>query len=102
MPDTPENQKVYPPPPNQKPGPGFPLARIAVLLSLATGACHDLAIAASQGTGIGESNVAVHWAMKPGWNPSPDGSNSNPRCVPESVQESVFLTIKQTKTPDSW
>src|SRR5208337_2464751 len=45
MPDTPANQAMYPQPPNQKPGLGFPLARITVLLSLATGACHDLAIA---------------------------------------------------------
>lgn len=57
MPDTPENQKVYPQPPNQKPGLGFPLARIAVLLSLATGACHDLAIAPYQGKGTGETNL---------------------------------------------
>jgi hypothetical protein len=57
MPDTPANQKVYPQPPNQKPGLGFPLARIAVLLSLATGACHDLAIAPYQGKGTGETNL---------------------------------------------
>jgi hypothetical protein len=57
MPDTPENQAVYPQPPNQKPGLGFPLARIAVLLSLATGACHDLAIASYQGKGTGETSL---------------------------------------------
>jgi hypothetical protein len=45
MPDTPANQAVYPQPPTQQPGLGFPLARIGLLLSLATGACHDLAIA---------------------------------------------------------
>jgi hypothetical protein len=45
MPDTPENQEVYPQPTNQEPGLGFPLARITVALSLATGACHDLEIA---------------------------------------------------------
>ena len=44
MPDTPENQAAYPQVYNQKPGIGFPLARVAVLLSLATGACHDLEI----------------------------------------------------------
>src|SRR3954471_24845670 len=38
MPDTPENQAAYPQPPTQQPGVGFPLARVAVLLSLATGA----------------------------------------------------------------
>jgi hypothetical protein len=45
MPDTPANQAEYPQPPTQQPGLGFPLARIGMLLSLATGACHDLAIA---------------------------------------------------------
>ena len=44
MPDTPENQASYPQPEAQQPGIGFPLARLAVLLSLATGACHDLAM----------------------------------------------------------
>src|SRR4051794_3502543 len=45
MPDTPANRAAYPQPVVQQPGIGFPLARVAVLLSLATGACHDLAIA---------------------------------------------------------
>ena len=36
MPDTPENRAVYPQPGVHQPGVGFPLARIAVLLSLAT------------------------------------------------------------------
>ncbi len=68
MPDTPENQEVYPQPPNQKPGLGFPLARIAVLLSLATGACHDLAIAPYQGKGTGETNLfrRMYDTLQPG------------------------------------
>jgi hypothetical protein len=57
MPDTGENQAVYPQPPNQKPGLGFPLARITVTLSLATGACHDLAIAPYKGKGTGEKTL---------------------------------------------
>jgi len=57
MPDTDENQETYPQPSSQKPGLGFPLARITVLLSLATGACHDLAIAPYQGKGTGEINL---------------------------------------------
>jgi hypothetical protein len=57
MPDTAENRAVYPQPPNQKPGIGFPLARIAVVLSLATGACHDLAIAPYKGKGTGEKTL---------------------------------------------
>ena len=57
MPDTPMNQLMYPQPPKQKPGLGFPLARIGVLLSLATGACHNLAIASYSGKGTGEISL---------------------------------------------
>src|SRR5215471_17853434 len=68
MPDTPPNQAAYPQPPQQQPGLGFPLARIAVLLSLATGACHDLAIAAYAGKGTGETTLlrALYDSLKPG------------------------------------
>ncbi|MHC5825458.1 MAG: IS4 family transposase, partial [Nostoc sp.] len=38
MPDTVENQKVYPQPSTQKPGCGFPIAKLGVIFSLATGA----------------------------------------------------------------
>ena len=34
MPDTPKNQQAYPQPDTQKPGLGFPLARIAAVFSL--------------------------------------------------------------------
>src|SRR4051812_45120160 len=57
MPDTQENQAAYPQVYNQGPGIGFPLARLAVLLSLATGACHDLAIAPYAGKGTGETTL---------------------------------------------
>jgi hypothetical protein len=68
MPDTPENQAMYPQPPNYKPGLGFPLARITVLLSLATGACHDLTIAPYAGKGTGEKTLfrRMYDALKPG------------------------------------
>src|SRR3954453_4328478 len=68
MPDTPENQAVYPQPPTQQPGVGFPLARVVVLLSLATGACQDLAIAPYEGKGTGETTLlrAMYDALKPG------------------------------------
>ena len=57
MPDTPQNQACYPQPEVQQPGIGFPLARLTVLLSLATGACHDLAIAPYAGKGTGETTL---------------------------------------------
>ena len=68
MPDTAENQASYPQPPTQKAGIGFPLARVAVLLSLATGACHDLAIAPYKGKGTGETTLLreMYDTLKPG------------------------------------
>lgn len=44
MPDTIENQKAYPQPSSQKPGCGFPIAKIGILFSLATGAAIALTI----------------------------------------------------------
>ncbi|MCC5653086.1 IS4 family transposase [Nostoc sp. XA013] len=44
MPDTVENQKQYPQPSTQKEGCGFPIAKIGVIFSLATGAAVALCI----------------------------------------------------------
>ena len=51
----------------RKPGIGFPLARLTVLLSLATGACHDLAIAPYKGKGTGETTLLreMYDSLKP-------------------------------------
>jgi hypothetical protein len=57
MPDTPENQAAYPQPDTQHPGLGFPLARIAVVFSLACGAVLDLAFARYAGKGQGELSL---------------------------------------------
>lgn len=54
MPDTPENQRAYPQPESQKPGLGFPLARIAAIFSLSCGAVLDLAICRYAGKGQSE------------------------------------------------
>ena len=68
MPDTSENQAVYPQLVVQQPGIGFPLARVTVLLSLATGACHDLAIAPYAGKGTGETTLLrrMYGSLSPG------------------------------------
>ena len=68
MPDTPENQAGYPQPVVQRPGIGSPLARVAVLLSLATGTCHDLAIAPYAGKGTGETTLLrqMYDSLSPG------------------------------------
>jgi len=54
MPDTPENQRDYPQPDTQKPGLGFPLARIAAVFSLSCGAVLELGICRYAGKGQSE------------------------------------------------
>ena len=54
MPDTPENQQAYPQPPQQQPGLGFPLARMAAFFSLSCGAVLDLAVCSNYGKGHSE------------------------------------------------
>ena len=54
MPDTLENQQAYPQPPQQKPGLGFPLMRIAVVFSLACGAVIDVGMCRYAGKGQSE------------------------------------------------
>jgi Transposase DDE domain len=54
MPDTPQNQAEYPQPVVQKPGLGFPLARIAAVFSLACGAVVDVALCRYAGKGQSE------------------------------------------------
>ena len=55
MPDTPENQAVYPQQPQQAEGLGFPIARVVVLLSLATAMVTDLAMGPYEGKETGET-----------------------------------------------
>ena len=54
MPDTPANQQAFPQLTSQEPGVGFPIARACAVLSLATGAIHDLAMGPYQGKETGE------------------------------------------------
>ena len=54
MPDTPQNQALYPQPSTQAPGVGFPLARLVMVICLATGAALDAAIGPHSGKGSGE------------------------------------------------
>ena len=54
MPDTAENHRAYPQPVCQRPGLGFPLARIAAVFSLACGAVLELGICRYAGKGQSE------------------------------------------------
>lgn len=57
MPDTEDNQKVYPQQHAQKPGIGFPIVRLVGLVSLATGSCIDYILGPYQGKGTGETSL---------------------------------------------
>ena len=54
MPDTASNQETFPQSSEQKPGLGFPQARVVGLLSLGSGAALDWAMDACKGKGTGE------------------------------------------------
>lgn len=68
MPDTPENRAEYPQHWGQKPGCGFPIARIVVLICLATGCVIDAAIGASRGKLTGEMALirSLHGRLRKG------------------------------------
>jgi hypothetical protein len=57
MPDTPQNQAVYPQSSTQGPGLGFAQARLVVLICLATGAVLDMAVGPHRGKGSGELSL---------------------------------------------
>lgn len=57
MPDTPGNQIAYPQSREQKPGLGFPVARIGALIGLASGAVLHYQVAACEGKGTGEQTL---------------------------------------------
>ena len=57
MADTEENQEEYPQMESQKPGCGFPIARMIGVFSLATGAINFTAMAAYQGKQTGEASL---------------------------------------------
>jgi putative transposase len=57
MPDTAENQAVYPQQKTQKPGCGFPIARILVIFSLSLGTVLEAAIGKYHGKQTGENSL---------------------------------------------
>lgn len=57
MADTPENQAEYPQPTSQKPGVGFPIARLLLIVSLAVGAVLEVAIGTYSGKLTGETSL---------------------------------------------
>jgi len=68
MPDTAANQQAYPQISTQAPGVGFPIARIAAVISLSCGAVLDLGICRYAGKGQGEVSLLRRlWSLfRPG------------------------------------
>jgi hypothetical protein len=68
MPDTRENQEAYPQVYNQKPGLGFPIARLGALISLACGAVVNIGFCQYAGKGQGEVSLLRRlWdSLRPG------------------------------------
>lgn len=60
MPDTPSNQETYPQSSEQKPGLGFPIARIGALIGLSSGAMLGYQVAACKGRGTGEQSLLMN------------------------------------------
>lgn len=87
MPDSAENQSEYPQPKSQKPGIGFPMARLVLIFSLAVGVALEVAIGKYAGKLTGEANLlrtllhtilrgevllgdryyATYWMLASGW-----------------------------------
>ena len=57
LPDTRENQEVYPQPSSQQPGLGFPLCRLVGIICLGSGAVLNSAIGPCQGKGSDEQSL---------------------------------------------
>lgn len=68
MPDTAANQKAYPQPQAQKPGLGFPVARLVVVFCFSCGAVLDAALGPSKGKKTGETALlrGLHQGLEAG------------------------------------
>jgi hypothetical protein len=76
MPDTPANRQAYPQPADRAPGVGFPLLRLEVVFSLATG----LVLEAAVGTRRGDRRAGWPKPQRPAW-VTPEGYASYPEWI---------------------
>ncbi|MEZ6069289.1 MAG: IS4 family transposase [Pirellulales bacterium] len=99
MPDTPSNQEAFPQSNKQTPGVGFPLARVAAVLSLSSGAILDLAVAAYSGKGQGEVTLLRQlWNLfQPGDVLLTDSLMCNWRNLYELQQRGVHVVTRINK-----
>jgi hypothetical protein len=98
MPDTPANQAAYPQHFSQKRGCGFPLARVVVLIRLATGCVLDAAIGGARGKLTGERALlrGLRGRLRPGDILLADGYYSAFDAVMRLRLEGVDVVMRQT------
>lgn len=99
MPDTFANQQAYPQPYNQRPGLGFPLARIGAITSLATGAIIHLGFSRYAGKGQGEVTLlrSLSHVFSAGDVLLADCLMSNWRCLYEMRHQGVDVVTRLNK-----
>jgi hypothetical protein len=99
MPDTPENQEAYPQPYNQKPGLGFPIARIGAITSLSCGAIVNLGFCRYAGKGQGEITLLrrLSSVLSAGDVLLADCLMSNWRCLYTMQQGGVDMVTRLNK-----
>jgi len=86
MPDTPANQHAYPQTDRQKPGLGFPIARIGTIISLSCGAVVGLGFRRYAGKGQGEVSL-----LRELWNVLSRGDVLLTDCLLSTWTEMVLL-----------
>jgi hypothetical protein len=98
MPDTPANQRQFPQPCQQKPGCGFPIARVVVLICLATGCVLDAALGGARGKLTGEHALlrTLHGRLRRGDVLLADGYYSAFDAVMRLRLEGVDVVMRQT------
>src|SRR4051794_27575785 len=99
MPDTPQNQEAYPQVYNQKPGLGFPIARLGAVISLACGAVVNLGFCQYAGKGQGEVSLLRRlWdALLPGDVLLADSLTSNFTNIAQLQSRGVALVSRLNK-----
>src|SRR5581483_2991530 len=98
MPDTPANQAAYPQHFRQKAGCGFPLARVVVLICLATGCVLDAALGRVRGELTGEHALlrSLRGRLRRGDVVLADGYYSAFDAVMRLRQQGVDVVMRQT------
>jgi len=104
MPDTEANQAEYPQPRSQKPGLGFPIARILVVISLAVGTVLEAAMGPYQGKQTSELGLfrQISGQLQPGDIALADRFFCNYWAIADSLRRGVDVVFRlhQTRKAD--